>query len=136
MQLRRVSISRELPDLSGYSISALLDMCTDERTFCPWFKFAALTQLLTLRVVGLVHMSCSRAWEDRFACDSNVLEISNERRKLTTEDLSGYPWNEPSLETIPELTVIKIDGGLIITVICDSFDVALEPLSRQYPHMI
>jgi len=129
-------MSRELPDLSGYSISALLDMGVDERNFCPWFKFSALTQLLTLRVVGLVHMSCSRAWEDRFAGDSNVLEISNDRRKLTSGDLSGYPWNEPSLEAIPELTVIKIEGGLIMTVICDSFEVALEPLSRQYPHMV
>ncbi len=129
-------MSQELPDLSGYSISALLDMGVDERTFCPWFKFAALTQLLTLRVVGLVHMSCSRAWRVRFAGDSNVLEISNERRKLTPEDLSGYAWNEPSPELIPELVVIHIEGGLIITVICDSFEVALEPLSRQYPHMI
>lgn len=129
-------MSRELPDLSGYSISALLDMGVDERTFCPWFKFSALTQLLTLRVVGFVHMSCSRAWEDRFADDSDVLEISNERRKLTAWDLQGYGWNEPSLESIPELTVIHLEGGLIMTVICDSFEVALEPLSRQYPHMI
>jgi hypothetical protein len=126
----------EIPDLSGYSISALLEMGVDERTFCPWFKFSALTQLLTLRVVGLVHMSCSRAWEDRFAGDSNVLEISNERRKLTFGDLSGYPWNEPTLVSIPELTVIKIEGGLNITVICDSFEMALEPLSLQYPHMV
>ena len=126
----------EIPDLSGYSISALLDMGVDERTFCPWFKFSALTQLLTLRVVGLVHMSWSRAWEDRFAGDSNVLEISNERRKLTFGDLSGYPWNEPTLVSIPELTVIKIEGGLNITVICDSFEMALEPLSLQYPHMV
>ena len=129
-------MSHELPDLSGYSISALLDMGVDERTFCPWFKFCALMQLLTLRVVGLVHMSCSRAWEDRFAGDSDVLEISTARRKLTREDLLGYDWNEQSPELIPELVVIHIEGGLNITVICDSFEVALEPLSLQYPHMV
>jgi len=129
-------MSQELPDLGGYSISALLDMGVDERTFCPWFKFAALSQLLTLRVVGLVHMSCSRAWGDRFADDSSVMEISNKRRKLTPEDLSGYAWNEPSPQSMPELVVIKVEGDLNLTVICDSFEVALEPLSRQYPHMV
>jgi len=129
-------MSQELPDLSGYSISALLDMGVDERTFCPWFKFCALWQLLTLRVVGLVHMRFSRSWEYRFEQDSNVLEISNEKRKLTAEDLSGYAWNEPSPELIPELVVIHIEGDLNITLICDSFDVALEPLSLQYPQMV
>jgi len=127
---------QELPDLSHYSISALLDMGVDEKTFCPWFKFSSLKQLLTLQVIGFVHLSVSRAWEARFGDDSDVLEISNERRKLTPADLSGYAWNEPSPESIPELVVIHIEGDLIITVICDSFEVAFEPLSIQYPYMI
>ena len=129
-------MTQELPDLRDYSISALLGMGVDERTFCPWFKFAALSQLLTLRVVGLVHMSCSQAWEYRFSDDSNVMEISNVRSRLTPEDLSGYAWNEPSPQSMPELVVIKVEGDLNLTVICDSFEVALEPLSRQYPHMV
>jgi hypothetical protein len=129
-------MSQELPNLSSYSISALLEMGVDAETFCPWFKFAALTQLLTLRVIGLVHLSCSRAWRDRFADDSNVMEISNEKRKLTREDLSGYAWIEPSPQSVPELVVIRVEGDLNLTVICDSFDVALEPLNQQYPHMV
>jgi len=129
-------MSQELPDLSTYSIAALLDMGVDDGTFCPWFKFCALRQLLTLRVTGFVHMSCSRSWEYRFDDDTDVMEISNERRKLTQKDLLGYAWNEPSLELIPELVVIHIEGGLNITVICDSFEVALEPLSLQYPNIV
>lgn len=129
-------MSQELPDLGGYSISALLDMGVDERTFCPWFKFAALSQLLTLRVVGLVHMSCSRQWRDRFDDDSHVIEISNKRGRLTPEELSGYAWNEESPLSMPELVVIKVEGDLNLTLICDSFEVALEPLSRQYPHIV
>ena len=129
-------MSQELPDLGGYSISALLDMGVDERTFCPWFKFAALSQLLTLRVVGLVHMSCSRAWRYRFDDDSHVIEISNKRGRLTPEELSGYDWNEESPLSMPELVLIKVEGDLNLTIICDSFEVALEPLSRQYPHIV
>lgn len=129
-------MSKELPDLSSYSISALLGMGVDENSFCHWFKFAALTQLLTLRVVGLVHMNCSRAWGDRFADDSDIMEITNKRRKPTFEDLLGYAWIEPSLHSLPELVVIKVEGDLNLTVICDSFEVTLEPLSQQYPHMI
>ncbi len=85
-------MSQSLPNLGSYSISALLDMGVDTKTFCPWFKFAALTNLLTLRVVGLVYMSCSRAWEDRFVAeDTRMLWKScNERRKMTSEDFSGY----------------------------------------------
>jgi len=127
---------QELPKLGSYSISVLLGMGVDEKSLCPWFKFAALTQLLTLRVVGLVYMSCSRAWEDRFSNSSSVMEISNEKRMLTSEDFVGYAWNEPSPHSVPELVVIKVDGDLNLTVICESFEVALEPLSRQFPHMV
>jgi hypothetical protein len=129
-------MSQELPDLGDYSISALLGMGVDERTFCPWFKFAALSQLMTLRVVGLVYMSCSRAWRYRMDIDSNVMEISSKKRMLTPEDLSGYAWSELSPQMMPELVVIKVAGDLNLTIICDSFEVALEPLNRQFPHMV
>jgi len=129
-------MSQKAHNLGDFSISALLGMGVDERTFSHWFKFAALSELLTLRVIGLVHMSCSRAWRYRFDDNTHVMEISNERRKITPDDLTGYPWHEPSMQLMPELIVIRVEGDLNVTVICDSFEVALEPLCLQYPHMV
>jgi hypothetical protein len=125
-----------LIDLGKCSISALLDMGVDTKTFCPWFKFAALTQLLTLRVAGMVYMTFSHAWEDRFSDGTNVVEVSSERRGITIDDLSGYAWDGPLPQVTPELVLIKVHGDLNITIICDSFEVALEPLNLQYPHMV
>ena len=68
--------------------------------------------------------------------DSNVMEISSTKRTLTPEDLSGYAWSEQSPQLMPELVVIKVAGDLNLTIICDSFEVALEPLNRQFPHMV
>jgi hypothetical protein len=64
------------------------------------------------------------------------MEISSKKRMLTPEDLSGYAWSELSPQMMPELVVIKVAGDLNLTIICDSFEVALEPLNRQFPHMV
>jgi hypothetical protein len=129
-------MTQSLPDLASCSISALLDMGVEAKTFRPWFKFAALTQLLTLRVVGLVFMSFSRDYTFQFSEDTNVFEVECERRRMTAEELQMYGFQVESHQSVPEMTVMKVHGDLNITVICDSIEVSFEPLNQQYPDMV
>lgn len=127
--------SKLLPDLSEYSIDALLDMGVDPKTFCHWFDFCSCLQLLTLRISGLVHMTVSRGWEDRFSDNTNVVEVVNKKRKLTANDMREYTWPEDDWESMPEFVVINIYGSVSIDIICDSFDISLEPLENKYPYL-
>ncbi len=118
------------------NIAALLDFGVDTKTFQPWFSFAALTQLLTLHVNGLVYMGFSRAWSERFSNDSNVMEVRCECRHLSTDELGKYVYQVDSPEAMPRLTVITVHGDLNLEIICDSFKITLEPLSQKFPDMV
>ena len=122
--------------LQDYSISALLEFGVDPKTMRPWFSFAALTQLLTLHVNGIVYMGFSRDWDDRFSDDSDVLEVTCENRLLSREDLGGYGFRVDDSSSMPKLTVITIEGPLNIKIICDSYEISTEPLSRKFPNMV
>jgi len=122
--------------LQDYSIAALLDFGVDPKTMRPWFSFAALTQLLTLRVNGLVYMGFSRYWEDRCSDDSDVLEVKCEYRHLAKGELDGYGFRVDDPTAMPRLTVITIEGPLNMKIICESYEVSLEPLSRKFPSMV
>jgi hypothetical protein len=126
-------MEQTLPDLGSYSISALLGMGADARTFQPWFKFAALSKLLTLRVKGLVFMTLSRDDTFRFSEETNVMEVECERRRMNADELRCYGFQVGAPQSMPELAVVKVHGDLNITILCDSYEVSLEPLSRQYP---
>lgn len=114
-------------DLAKCSISAILDMGVDPVTFNPWFTFSALTERLTVRTVGFVHMRVSRAWEDRFSDDTDVLEVRCERRLLSADDIVGYAWGEAILEAMLELTVLTISGQMNLVIVCDSIETVIEP---------
>jgi hypothetical protein len=122
--------------LQDYSISALLDYGVDPKTMRPWFSFAALTQLLTLHVNGVVYMGFSRDWDDRFSDDSDVLEVKCENRYLSRRDLDGYGFRVDDSAAMPKLTVLTIEGPLQMKIICESFEVSVEPLSRKFPSMV
>jgi hypothetical protein len=118
------------------NISAPLDFGVDRKTFRPWFSFAALTELLTVQVNGLVYMNFSRAWEDRLSDGSNVADVRCEYRHPSVDELEEYAWQINSFTDLPRLTIISIDGDLCITIICESYEVAREPLSRKFPGMV
>jgi hypothetical protein len=122
--------------LQDYSISALLDFGVDPKTMRPWFSFAALDRLLTIHVNGLVYMGLSRDWDDRFSDDSHVLEVKCEKRRLSEGDLGGYEFRVDDSTAMPQLTVITIEGSVNIKIICDSYEVDLEPLDRKFPGMV
>jgi len=122
--------------LQDYSISALLDFGVDPKTMRPWLSFAAGIQLLTLHVNGLVYMAFSRDWDYRFSDDSDVLEVQCEHRKLTEEDLAGYGWRLTSSSVMPNLTIIRIEGPLHVRIICESYEIDLEPLNHKFPKMV
>jgi hypothetical protein len=122
--------------LQDYSISALLDFGVDSKTMRPWLSFAAGTQLLTLHVNGLVYMTFSRDWDYRFSDESDVLEVQCEYRKLTEEDLAGYRWRFTSSSVLPELTIIRIESPLFLKIICESYEISLEPLNRKFPNLV
>ena len=97
----------------------------------PWFSFAALTQLLTLQITGVVYMGFSRYWEDRFTDDSDVLEVGCETRYLSREELGGYGFRVDDPASLPKLTIITVEGSLNVKIICDSYEVGLEPLHQE-----
>lgn len=113
-------------DLSKCSISAILDMGVDPKTFDPWFTFLSLTQRLTIKTIGFVHMRISREWEDRFSDDTHVLEITSERRKIFADDILGYAWPDADLNAMPELTIVSVAGPVDVTLICESFATVIE----------
>jgi hypothetical protein len=123
-------------ELQDYSISALLDFGVDPKTMRPWFSFAALNQLLTLHINGLVFMGFSRYWEDRFSDDSDVLEVQCEARQFSEEELSGYGFRVDDPAAIPKLRVITVEGPLHVKIICESYEFSLEPLNRKFPNMV
>jgi hypothetical protein len=119
------------------NISALLDYGVDPRTFSPWLSFACLTDLLTIHVKGLVYMGFSRDWPVRFCSDSGVIEVRCEYRHLSEEELVRYGrWRVNSPTDLPKLTVVIVEGPLYVEIVCESYDIALEPLSRKYPDMV
>jgi hypothetical protein len=122
--------------LQDYSISALLEYGIDPKTMRPWFSFAALTQLLTLHINGIVYMGLSRDWDDRFSDDAHVLEVRCENRHLSKQDLGGYRFRVDDSSLMPKLTIITIEGPLNIMIICDSYEISTEPLSRKFPNMV
>lgn len=122
--------------LRDYSISALLDFGVDTKTMRPWFSFAAMTQLLTLRINGLVYMGFSRYWEDRFSDDSDVLDVQCEYRQIAEQELGGYRFKVDDLKAMPKLMVLTIEGPLNVRIICESYDVSLEPLSYKFPELL
>jgi hypothetical protein len=119
------------------NISALLEFGVDPKTFRPWFSFAALTELLTVRVNGLVYMDFSRAWACRFCEDSNVMEVRCECRHLSDDELDKYGrWRVDAPTDLPKLTIITVEGDLHVNIICESYDIVLEPLSQRFPYMV
>jgi hypothetical protein len=122
--------------LRDYSISALLAFGVDPKTMRPWFSFAARTQLLTLYVHGVVYIGFSRYWEDRFADDSDVLEVQCEYRQLSQEELGQYAFRVDDPTAIPQLTVIRIEGPLNVNIICESYEISLEPLRCKFPSLV
>src|SRR5712691_5786476 len=118
------------------NISALLEFGVDHKTFRPWFSFAALTELLTVHVNGLVYMGFSRAWEDRFSDDSAVMEVHCEYRHVSEEELGKYAWQVNAPTDLPKMTIINVEGHLCVKIICESYDIALEPLSRKFSNMV
>jgi hypothetical protein len=135
----RSSVISEKEDgmqLQDYSISALLDFGVDPNTMKPCFSFAALDKLLTIHVNGLVYTGFSRDWDDRFSDDSHVLEVKCEKRCLSKEDLGGYGFRVDDCTAMPELTVITIEGPLNVKIICESYEISLEPLNRKFPSML
>jgi hypothetical protein len=121
--------------LQDYPLSALLDFGVDPKTMRPWFSFATSSELLTLRINGLVHMGFSRCWEERFSDDSDVLEVVCETRRFSRDELGGYGFRVGDPEAMPELTVITIEGPLNVKVFCESYEIDLEPPDRRFPAM-
>jgi hypothetical protein len=134
--VRRPGMEKKDASLQDYSISALLNFGVDPRGFRPWFAFAAQTQLLTVHIDGLVYMGFSRDWTDRFSDDSDVMEVQCEKRRLTDEELEKYDFQLEATDTIPELTIITVQGNLVVKIICDSYSICLEPLTKRYPQMV
>lgn len=125
-------MSDECVDLRQYSISYLLNYGVDEETLQPWFEFSALKNLLTLRITGLVYMSFSRPLIFPDSFDAIVLEVDCQRKLISPDDLLGYGYILEPTEHLPELVVLYFHG-VNLKIICESFDVRLEPLSHKYP---
>ncbi len=117
--------------LSDRSISALLDLGVDRRTMQPWFAFDSATGRLTLQIQGLVYMGFSRDWVDRFSDDTGVLEVRCGRRRITTDEIERYAFLVDSPASLPELTVIEIEGPLNVTIICDSYEMIPDMPSSE-----
>lgn len=112
--------------LSDWSISALLDFGVDRRTMQPWFAFDSASGRLTLRIRGLVYMGFSRDWEDRFSDDAGVLEVRCGRRRITPDEIERYAFLGYSPATLPELSVVEIEGPLNVTILCESYEMTSD----------